>query len=133
MTGGDWGRLTVPMVIEAAQKDDAVALETFDQVGHFLGIGIASLVNALNPDLVVFGGILSLAGDFFLPIVKDELNRRALRWNAEATEVWAGGPTPRKEGCARLVNGKKSVPKRIISNASNIAFSGGNSDVEEIR
>ncbi len=87
MTGGDWERLTVPMVIEAARMGDAVALETFDQVGHFLGIGIASLVNALNPDLVVFGGILSLAGDFFLPIVKDELNRRALRWNAEATEV----------------------------------------------
>jgi predicted NBD/HSP70 family sugar kinase len=48
---------------------------------------VASLVNALNPDLVVFGGILSLAGEFLLPIVNEELHQRALRWNAEATQV----------------------------------------------
>jgi N-acetylglucosamine repressor len=57
------------------------------QVGRDLGIGIASLVNALNPDLVVFGGILSLAGDFLLPAVRNEVHARALRWNASATDI----------------------------------------------
>jgi predicted NBD/HSP70 family sugar kinase len=52
-----------------------------------LGIGISSLVNALNPELVVFGGILSLAGEFLLPVVEDELERRALPWNRGATQV----------------------------------------------
>jgi glucokinase-like ROK family protein len=66
---GDLSQLTVPLVAGAARAGDAVAREAFDTVGHSLGVGIASLVNALNPELVVFGGILSLAWEFLLPAV----------------------------------------------------------------
>ncbi len=86
-TGHDLDHLSIPLVVEAARAGDGVALQALERVGHHLGIGVASLVNALNPDLVVFGGILSLAGEFLLPIVNEELHRRALRWNAEATQV----------------------------------------------
>ena len=61
-----------------------VALET---IGHHLGIGIASLVNALNPELVVFGGILSLAGEFLMPVIEKEVEWRALKWNREAMQL----------------------------------------------
>ena len=84
---GDLDRLTVPLVADAARAGDAVALEALDAVGHSLGIGIASLVNALNPELVVFGGILGLAWQFLRPVVTEEMQRRALRWNREATQV----------------------------------------------
>jgi glucokinase-like ROK family protein len=87
MTGGNLGALTVPMVVEAAQQKDHMALEALQVLGCHLGIGIASLVNALNPELVVFGGILSLASDNLLPVIEDELQRRALRWNREAIKV----------------------------------------------
>jgi glucokinase-like ROK family protein len=87
MTEGNLGRLTVPIVLEAARAGDALTLEALQVIGTHLGIGIASLVNALNPQLVVFGGILSLAGDFLLPVVEDELHRRSLRWNRNATQV----------------------------------------------
>jgi len=84
---GDLSRLTVPLVANAARAGDAVALEALETVGHHLGIGIASLVNALNPEMVVFGGILSLAWEFLLPAVTEEMQKRALRWNREATQV----------------------------------------------
>jgi glucokinase-like ROK family protein len=87
LVNGDLGRLTVPAVTDAALDGDAVALEALDAIGHRLGSGIASLVNALNPELVVFGGILSLAWEFLLPAVTEEMHRRALRWNREATQV----------------------------------------------
>lgn len=87
MTQDNMGQLTVPMVVEAARAGDALALEALEEIGHHLGIGIASLVNAINPQLVVFGGILSLAGEFVLPVVAEELHRRALRWNRDATRV----------------------------------------------
>jgi glucokinase-like ROK family protein len=83
----DLSQLTVPLVATAARAGDAVAREAFDRVGHSLGIGIASLVNALNPELVVFGGILSLVWEFLLPAVTEEMQQRALRWNREATQV----------------------------------------------
>ena len=87
ITGGNLGALTVPMVIEAARRGDRLALESFEVLGHHLGIGIASLVNALNPELVVIGGILSMASEFILPAVEKEVRRRSLRWNREATRV----------------------------------------------
>jgi predicted NBD/HSP70 family sugar kinase len=74
-------------VADAARAGDVAAREALDVVGRSLGIGIASLVNALNPELVVFGGILSLAWEFLLPAVKEEMQQRALRWNREATQV----------------------------------------------
>jgi glucokinase-like ROK family protein len=79
--------LTLPMVLDAARGGDAAALQALSEVGRHLGIGVASLVNALNPDLVVLGGRLSAAGEFLLPAVGAELRGRALRWNAEATQV----------------------------------------------
>jgi glucokinase-like ROK family protein len=87
MTSGNLGALTVPMVVEAAQQNDRLTLEALEVLGHHLGIGIASLVNALNPELVVFGGILSLASGYLIPVIEKEVQRRALRWNREAIKV----------------------------------------------
>jgi glucokinase-like ROK family protein len=87
MTGGRRDSLTVPLIVEAARMGDAVALDALEIIGRHLGIGIASLVNALNPELVVFGGILSLAGEFLLPVIEKEVERRALKWNREAMQL----------------------------------------------
>ena len=64
-----------------------VALDALEIIGRHLGIGIASLVNALNPELVVFGGILSLAGEFLMPVIEKEVEQRALKWNREAMQL----------------------------------------------
>jgi glucokinase-like ROK family protein len=87
VTKGNLGALTVPMVVEAAQDGDRLALQSLKVLGHHLGIGIASLVNALNPELVVFGGILSLASEYLIPVIEDEIRQRALRWNRDAINV----------------------------------------------
>jgi glucokinase-like ROK family protein len=108
--------LSIPLVVDAARARDKVALDALRKVGHHLGVGIASLVNALNPDLVVFGGILSLAGDFLLPTVAEELHRRALRWNAEATRVLIA----RHGSDACLMGGVAMVYQTILSQPSSI-------------
>jgi glucokinase len=87
LTGGNPAAITVSIVVDAARSGDPLALEALETVGHHLGIGIASLVNALNPELVIFGGALSLAAEFILPVVHFELERRALRWTRQATKV----------------------------------------------
>ena len=87
LTNSAGNPLTVPMIVDAARAGDAVALSALEKIGRDLGIGIASLVNALNPELVVCGGILSLAGEFLMPAMTKEFEQRALRWNREATKV----------------------------------------------
>lgn len=86
-TGGTLDRLTLPVTVDAARAGDAVAQAAIIAVGRSLGIGIASLINALNPDLVVLGGMFSLAGDLILPLIEAEIAQRALPWHAAATTV----------------------------------------------
>jgi len=87
MSGGSRASLTVPLIVDAARAGDAVALDALEIIGRHLGIGIASLVNALNPELVVFGGILSLAGEFLMPVIEKEVEQRALKSNREAMQL----------------------------------------------
>jgi glucokinase-like ROK family protein len=87
MTDHRRASLTVPLIVEAARAGDTVALDALKIIGRDLGIGIASLVNVLNPELVVFGGLLSLAGEFLMPVIEKELDRRALKWNREAMKL----------------------------------------------
>lgn len=87
LTGGDLAQLNVPLVVEAARSGDALALDVLKDVGRYLGMGITSLVNALDPDLVVLGGILSMASDYLLPRVEEELAERALSHDAGSTRV----------------------------------------------
>ena len=110
MINGDLARLTVPIVVEAARQEDPVALEALELTGKYLGVGIASLINALNPELVVFGGILSLAWDFLRPAVEQEINQRALRWNRESSQV-----VPAKHGVdAAVMGGVATVYQAIL-------------------
>jgi glucokinase len=64
--GGVPEQLTGPMVTEAALQGDQLAGAAFEEVGAWLGVGIANLVAAFDPDCVVVGGGVSAAGDLLL-------------------------------------------------------------------
>ena len=66
LCGGDPARLTGPMVSQAAEEGDLLARQAFASVGDWLGVGVANLVAALDPDVVVVGGGVSAAGDRLL-------------------------------------------------------------------
>jgi len=115
-TKGDPELMTVPIVVEAANGGDELALEAFHEIGIYLGIGIASLVNILNPDLVVFGGILSLAADYLLPVINDILDQRALKWNRNATRVVSA-----QQGLdACVMGGVAKVYQAILAEPDNV-------------
>lgn len=53
----------------------------FNTIGQYLGIGIANIVNALNPELVVIGGTIAQGADLFLPELRSVLRHRAMASN----------------------------------------------------
>lgn len=58
----DGDKLTLEEIRAAAEEGDAVARSALEQAGHILGIGIATLVNLLNPRLVILSGESPVAG-----------------------------------------------------------------------
>ena len=82
--------LSGPMVTEAAEAGDELALAAFASVGGWLGVGVANLVAAYDPEIVVVGGGLSAAGDLLM-----EPARRALRESLVGAEHRAIPPLVR--------------------------------------
>jgi glucokinase len=70
--------LAGPLVTELAHDGDPVARIAIERVGRWLGIGLASLVNIFNPEVVVIGGGVVGAGELLLAPARAELARRAL-------------------------------------------------------
>jgi predicted NBD/HSP70 family sugar kinase len=69
---------TLDEIVAAAQDGNASALRSLEDAGFHLGWGIGSLVNILNPSLVVIGGDLARAGDLLLEPARVGLRRHAL-------------------------------------------------------
>jgi glucokinase len=58
--------LAGPALTDAARAGDPIALGAFNEVGRWLGTGVANVVAALDPELVVIGGGVSSAGELLL-------------------------------------------------------------------
>lgn len=50
------GRLSARDVGIAAQEGDALSLKTYEKAGYYLGIGLANLLNIVNPEMILLGG-----------------------------------------------------------------------------
>ena len=50
------GDLTAEAIYRAGVAGDELALEVFRRMGVYLGIGLANLINILNPEMIVIGG-----------------------------------------------------------------------------
>jgi predicted NBD/HSP70 family sugar kinase len=75
----DGGREGVDRVMDAAEAGDRRALDALQHVGTWLGRGIAALVNVLNPQIVVMGGLFERIYPFTEDPLSRELERLALR------------------------------------------------------
>jgi glucokinase len=67
-----------PELVAAARQGDARAREAIAVAGRWLGAGVASLVNLLNPELVVIGGGFGEAFDLLIDPVREVVARDAL-------------------------------------------------------
>lgn len=73
----DAALLTSELIYQTAQAGDMACREIFESVGKYLGIGLASLINALNLPLYVLGGGAAGAWDLFAPAMFRLLRERS--------------------------------------------------------
>lgn len=79
--------LSVGDVVDRADagEDDAVA--ALRETAEYLGLGIAAVINALNPGLIIVGGEISGAWPLLQPIIRDVIRQRTLTRAAAETPV----------------------------------------------
>jgi len=89
--GGNSGEITSVTVGKAARGGDPEATGIIVQAGTYLGMGMAGVVNLLNPDRLVLGGGALKTSPLFWDSMYRELSARALRSSLDSTGVVAAG------------------------------------------
>jgi len=79
--------LTAAMVFEAGKQGDDLALEIFRRTGMYLGIGLANLINILNPEMIVIGGGVVNGWDLFEKHMHQQVEERAFPLLAERVKI----------------------------------------------
>jgi glucokinase len=68
---------TAETIFAAGQQGDELALEIFRRMGVYLGIGLANLINILNPEMIVIGGGVVNGWDLFEKHMHQQVEERA--------------------------------------------------------
>ena len=79
--------ITARVVVEAMHRGDPYAADIVSKAMRYLGIGMASMVNLFNPELIVIGGGLSHLGDLLLDPVRRGIDRHAFQTHARQVRV----------------------------------------------
>jgi glucokinase-like ROK family protein len=97
--------LSLEMIVRAADEGDAVSLDALHDTGEMIGLKVANLVNIFNPEMVVVGGSMSIAGSHLLPAIQSVVDRRALPECRRGLEIQlsAFGPDAGVMGAVALV------------------------------
>jgi predicted NBD/HSP70 family sugar kinase len=98
-------RSTVGDVIARARIGDVKALTALLSTGRYLGLGLAAIVNSLNPARIHIGGEITAAWDLIESPVRNALAERAIVAAAAETEIIpvAAEDHPRLRGASALV------------------------------
>lgn len=86
MAGAD-GEITPYIVAKAAEAGDPVAKRIFEIVGTYIGMGLVSVINLLNPEKVIIGGGVAAAGDLLLAPIRKTIKERAMVVAGNSVEI----------------------------------------------
>lgn len=70
----DADKIEIRTVVQAASMGDQYSISILANVGHWLGKGMACLIQIFNPELIILGGRISEASQFILPSIQQSIH-----------------------------------------------------------
>lgn len=116
--------VTAETIVEQALDGHPGSRRAIGDAGRHIGSALANLCNLFNPELIVVGGTLALAGDVLLEPMRDAVKRRAIPSAAEDVEIVTGRLGDRAEmlGTVALViyesEGAATAPRPLADGAT---------------
>jgi len=82
-------RMTSGVIKQALEAQDPLMVEAIGSAQYYLGLLVANLINALDPEMIVFGGgvVEALGGDFLAPIRETALPYLLQQRNADKIKI----------------------------------------------
>lgn len=80
-------KIDTKLIFECAKLGDELANKAVDRMVKYLTIGIANIINILDPDIIAIGGGVAKAGEFFLAKIKNLLPKYILFKDLNHAEI----------------------------------------------
>ena len=77
----------IDAIFTAAHEGDQPTLSMIEAHMHYLGIALANLVNVLNPELIILGGMFAPGSDLLLPKAESTMRQLAFAGLGENINV----------------------------------------------
>lgn len=79
--------ITAKRLAENARKGDEVAKRVFEKSGEMLGKGLSVLIDILNPEMIVIGGVFMRSGDLLIPSMEKVLKKESLNFALDVCKI----------------------------------------------
>ncbi|MDX6532118.1 MAG: hypothetical protein QOH41_4408 [Blastocatellia bacterium] len=106
---------TVVDLVACARRGDSKAVAAVLATGRFLGLGIATIINLVNPDCIYLAGEIITAWDLIEDTVREAISERSLTEAASHTplRVTSTEEYPRLRGAAALIAAPTFAAPRV--------------------
>jgi predicted NBD/HSP70 family sugar kinase len=106
---------TVLDLVARARSGDSKAVAAVLDTGRFLGLGIATIINLINPDCLYLAGEIITAWDLIEDTVREAISERSLTEAATHTplRVTSTQEYPRLRGAAALIAAPTFAAPRV--------------------
>ena len=74
-------------IFEAVRRGDTFSKQIYDQLGDWIGLGIANIVSLLNPELVILGGGVGSQCEGLLPHIRQVVQQWAQPTSAQSVKI----------------------------------------------
>jgi glucokinase-like ROK family protein len=78
---------SIERVFDAARQGDGETQALIEKRAYYLGVTLANLVNTLNPELILLGGMFAQGEDLFLPIAEQTMRQLAFAGMGEKVRL----------------------------------------------
>jgi glucokinase len=79
--------LSARHVFEASAAGDGLATEVVEETAYYLAVGTANLMHVLDPEVIVYGGGMTAAGESFLERIRAHVSKLAFPVPAARTQL----------------------------------------------
>ena len=77
----------IESIFTAARDGDAHTLKMIKERASYLGIALANLVNIINPELILLGGMFAQGQDMILPVAEAKMRSAAFAGLGENVKI----------------------------------------------
>ena len=112
--GSSGHRLSLGAVVEFAESGHPACRRAIADAGRHIGVAVANLCNLINPQRVVVGGQLGLAGEILLLPLRDSFLRYTVQAAADSVDIVSGQLGDRAEVLGAVALGLRSAELSLL-------------------